>query len=326
MAWAPVFGSGSSKVEGLLEADHLAGWAEGLEACAFLLELLFGVTDSLDGKADATLDLVHLDDAGFDFVADLDDVLDLLHVVFAELRNVDEAVDVTVERDKCTEGCDLGNSALDEVTDLEAAVDEAPGIFFGLLDTEGDALVCLVDGKNDGFHFVALLENFGWVVDLAGPGHVGHVDHTVDAFFQFHERTVSGEVADRALDRGAHWVAELDFVPWVGVELANAEGDLLLLDADAENDGRDFLTDFENIARTSDALDPGEFGHMDKTFNTTLDFDECAVWKELGDAALDVLADRILALDVFPRIVGHLLEAEGNTLFLAVHVEDDNIH
>jgi hypothetical protein len=82
----------------------------------------------LDRETDAALDLVHLDDAGFDLVADLDDVLDLLHVVLAELRDVDEAVDVAIEADEGAEGGDLGDGALDEVADLEAAVDEAPWI------------------------------------------------------------------------------------------------------------------------------------------------------------------------------------------------------
>ena len=101
-----------------------------------------------------------------------------------------------------------------------------------------------------GFDFVVLLEDFGRVVDLAGPGHVGDVDHAVDAFFQLHERAVGGEVADRALDGGADRVAEFDLVPRVGLELADAERDFLLLDADAEHDGFDFLADVR--ARRSD--------------------------------------------------------------------------
>ena len=68
VAWAPLFGSGCGEVERLFEADHLGGWAEGLEAGALLLELLFGVVDGLDGETDAALDFVDLDDAGFDFV------------------------------------------------------------------------------------------------------------------------------------------------------------------------------------------------------------------------------------------------------------------
>ena len=72
-----------------------------------------------------------------------------------------------------------------------------------LLDAEADALVRLVDVEDDGFDFVALLEDFGRVVDLAGPGHVGDVDHAVDAFFQFDEGAVGGHVADLALDLAA---------------------------------------------------------------------------------------------------------------------------
>ena len=60
--------------------------------------------------------------------ADLDDVLDLLHVILAELRDVDEAVDVAFERNECSEGCDLGDRAFDEIADLEAAVDFGPWI------------------------------------------------------------------------------------------------------------------------------------------------------------------------------------------------------
>ena len=97
------------------------------------------------------------------------------------------------------------------------------------------------------------------------------MDHAVDAFFQFHKRTVSGEVADRALDGGADRVAEFDFVPWVRIELAHAEGDLLLLDADAENDGLDFLADLEHVARAGDALDPAEFGNIYYLSVTLLD-------------------------------------------------------
>ena len=74
------------------------------------------------------------------------------------------------------------------------------------------------------------------MIDLASPGHVRDVNHTIDAFFEFHECTISGEVADRSLDGRADWVAEFDFIPWVGIELAHAERDFLFLDADAEDD------------------------------------------------------------------------------------------
>ena len=101
----------------------------------------------------------------------------------------------------------------------------------------------LVDVDDDGFDFVALLEHFGRVIDLAGPAHVGDVDHAVDAFFQFHERAVSGQVADRAFDLAADGELLLDLVPRIRLELADAERDLLLFLVDAEDDGFDFLAD-----------------------------------------------------------------------------------
>ena len=64
---------------------------------------------------------------------------------------------------------------------------------------------------------------------------------------------------------------------------------------------------------------------MNKAFDAALDFDERTVRKELGDLTLDLLADRVFALDVFPWVFGHLLEAERNPLFLAIHVENDDI-
>ena len=88
----------------------------------------------------------------------------------------------------------------------------------------------------------------------------------------------------------------------------------------------DFLADFENVAGARDALDPGEFGDVDEAFHAALDFDERAVREEFRHAAADILADRVFAFDVFPRIVGHLLEAERNAFLFAVHVEDDDVH
>ena len=39
------------------------------------------------------------------------------------------------------------------------------------------------------------------MIDLAGPAQIGDVDHSVDAILEFHERAVSGHVANLALDR-----------------------------------------------------------------------------------------------------------------------------
>ena len=71
--------------------------------------------------------------------------------------------------DERAEAGDLGDLALDEVADLEARVDVLPRIVVELLDAEADALVALVDIDDDRFDFVALLQHFGRMIDLAGP-------------------------------------------------------------------------------------------------------------------------------------------------------------
>ncbi len=73
-----------------------------------------------------------------------------------------------------------------------------PRIVVQLLQAQRDALAVFVDRQHLAFDFVALLEHFVGVRDLAGPRHVADVQQAVDAFFEFDERTVVGEVADRA--------------------------------------------------------------------------------------------------------------------------------
>ena len=77
-----------------------------------------------------------------------------------------------------------------------------------------------------------LLEALGRVVDLARPAHVADVDHAVDALFELDERAVRREVANLALDLRANREAVLDRIPGVRLGLADAEGDLLVLDRD----------------------------------------------------------------------------------------------
>ena len=92
------------------------------------LELLVGVVGGLDGQADAALAPVDLDDAGGDFLADLEHVLDLVHALLADLRDVDEAVDLVLQADEGAEAGELGDLAGDEVADLVELVDVLPRI------------------------------------------------------------------------------------------------------------------------------------------------------------------------------------------------------
>ncbi len=83
----------------------------GREVCrtlrTSLAQFFLGVVRGLDRETDAALDFVDLDDARFDFLADLEHVLDLVDVIFAELRDVDEAVDVVLQLHERAEAGEL---------------------------------------------------------------------------------------------------------------------------------------------------------------------------------------------------------------------------
>ena len=72
-----------------------------------------------------------------------------------------------------------------------------------LLEAQGHAVLFLSTERTTHWIVVALLEKFAGVGDLLGPGQIADVQETVDAFFDFDERAVVGEVADLAGDDGA---------------------------------------------------------------------------------------------------------------------------
>ena len=309
----------------MFEADHIFAGFDGVEGCGFAFDVFLAVVGSFEGETDATFGLIDLDDAGFDFLTDFQMVLDLVDAIFADLGDMDEAVDITVHGDEGTESGDFGDLAFDEIADFVFVFDFLPRIAFELFHTEADALVLLVDIDDDRFEFVALFDHFGRVIDLSGPRHIGDMDHAIDAFFEFDERTVSGEVADRALDLATELVAVFDFVPRIGLELANAEADFLLFLVDAEDDGFDILADSEDVGWARDALGPGEFGDMDETFDAFFDLDEGTVGDQIGDFAFDASADGEAVFGFFPRIFLGLFEAEGDAFFVAIDVENLDI-
>ena len=47
-----------------------------------------------------------------------------------------------------------------------------------------------------GRELLAFFDHFVRMADLASPRHIGNVQQTVDTFFEFHKRTVIGNVAN----------------------------------------------------------------------------------------------------------------------------------
>ena len=86
--------------EGVLEGDQVLTGLELIEELLLFLQLLGAVVRGLDGQTDAALALVDFHDARVHILPDLEDVLDLVHVVFGDLGDVDQAVDFVGQFDE----------------------------------------------------------------------------------------------------------------------------------------------------------------------------------------------------------------------------------
>ena len=294
----------------MFECHEIFARLELVQLLCFAPELIFVVFGGLDGEADAAVVLVDLDDARSDFLVDLERVFDFLHALFADLRNVDESVHFIFQPHKGTEAGELGDLAGDEIAHFINGIDLIPRIVAELFDADRDALVFAVNLQHPSFDFVALLEQFGGVIDFAGPREVAHVDHSVEAFLKLHEGTVAGKVAHFALHRSSGSVLVAGGVPWIVVELTDAEANFLFVLVDSQNHRFDLLALLQHLGRFGMFFRPRKFGDMHESFNTRLELHKRAVRNEVYDLALDGGVDRILALDEFPRVLGFLLETE----------------
>ena len=125
--------------------------------------------------------------------------------------------------DERAEAGELGNFTFHEIANLVFLVNGLPRVFGQLFDPKTYPLIHLVDVDNDGLDFVALLKHFAGMIDLAGPAQIGHVNHAVNAFLQFHERAIGGHVANLTFNLAADGKLLLDFIPRIGLELAQAQ-------------------------------------------------------------------------------------------------------
>ncbi len=181
-----------------------------------LLDEIPGVVlELLHAEADALLVQVDVEHDGLDLLAhvhELARVLDAL--VPGHLGDVDQPLDALLELDEgavVRHGDDL---ALHHRADRVAIRDVAPGILAQLLVAEADALGLSVELEDADLHLVADLEDLRRVVDPT-PAHVRDVEQAVDAA-QIDERTVVGDVLDRAVDDGA----DLDLLERLAAPLA----------------------------------------------------------------------------------------------------------
>src|SRR5690606_34254835 len=105
----------------------------------------------------------------------------------------------------------------------------------------------------------------------------------------------------------------------------HAERDLLLLRVDLQHHRFDLIAQRDDLARVSDVPRPAHLGDVDQPLNTLLQLDERAVVRDRYDTTAHPGTDRVLLVDVRPRVLLELLEAERKPLTLPIDVEDLHI-
>ena len=150
--------------------------------------------------------------------------------------------------------------------------------------------------------------------------------HAVDVAVEAEEQAELGLVLDLAFDDRAGRILLDEHLPRIAHGLLEAERDAALDRIDFEDLHFDLLRGGDDLAGVHVLLGPRHLGDVDQALDAGLELDEGAVVGDVGDAALEARADRILGLDALPRIVLQLLHAERDAVGLVVDLDDLDLH
>ena len=114
-------------------------------------------------------------------------------------------------------------------------------------------------------------------------------------------------------------------LPRVLQRLLEAKRDAALGGVDLEHLNLDLLAGRDDLAGMDVLLGPRHFGDVDEALDARLELDERAVVGDVGDAALELLADGVARLDVRPRIFLQLLHAKRDAVGLMVDLDDPHL-
>lgn len=112
---------------------------------------------------------------------------------------------------------------------------------------------------------------------------------TVNAFFNFNERTELCNSYNRALNYVADIVFFTDKIPRLGLKLFVTERNLFLFGVDRKNFEFVLFVEFENFAAVFD-VSPAEVGNMSEAVETAY-VNECAELSKTNDSTFDDIAN-----------------------------------
>src|SRR5580704_9250934 len=290
---------------------------------------LLGDFQRLDGDCGLVAAAVELHDARIDLLAHGEAVGALLGTIAGKLGALDEGGEFGADDlDVDAALLDLGDLAGDHRALLQFASSLLRhGAAIGkLFDAERDALLFDVDVEHLRPDLVALLVLLDHLLARPFPVEIGEVHHAVDVAVEAEEQAELGLVLDFAFDHRAGWIFLDEHLPRIAHGLLEPERDAALDRIDLEHLHFHFLRRRDDLAGMHVLFGPRHFGDVDQALDARLQFDERAVVGDVGDAAGESGADRILGLDALPRIVEQLLHAQRDAVGLVVDLDDLDLH
>ena len=97
----------------------------------------------------------------------------------------------------------------------------------------------------------------------------------LDTRLDLHKGTVFSDISDLAEEARALGITACNAIPWIVTQLLDAERHTILVLIEAQDLGRDFLTNGEHLGGVTHAA-PGHVGNVQKPIDTA-EVDECAV-------------------------------------------------
>src|SRR6202051_2005968 len=196
-----------------------------------------------------------------------------------------QAVDTPGESDENAEIRDRFDLTADLVATVVVLGELLPRIGLALLHAEADATTFLVDVEHHDLDLLADVHHFGGIHILVGPVHLRDMNQAFDAFFDFDEAAVIGDVRDLAEETSVGRRAPRDVLPLIRAQLLQPQGHTLAFAIELQNPHIDLFAHFDDFGRMLDAL-PRHVGDVQQTIDAA-QVHESAVVGEVLDHALD---------------------------------------
>ena len=150
--------------------------------------------------------------------------------------------------------------------------------------------------------------------------------HSVNVIFKTDEQTKFGNVLNFAFNVRPNWMGFCKHFPWVALCLFQTQRHATLAAVDFQNHNVNFLRGRHNFSWVYVLLGPRHFRNVNQTFNTSFQFDECAIISNVGHTAFMQRFQRISRFNSIPWIRLQLFHTQADAVGVFVDFDDLNLN